>query len=48
MNAIHYVIRLTRRVSLVEQELLILPEHMTSFPVFSGVGVGRSLFFCAL
>jgi hypothetical protein len=37
MNAIHYLTRLTRRVSLVEQELLILAEHLTSSPVFSGV-----------
>jgi len=35
--------RLTRRVSLVEQKLLTLPEHMTSPPVFSGVRVTRSL-----
>ena len=37
MNAVHYLTRLTRRVSLVEQELLILPEYLTSSPVFSGV-----------
>ena len=37
MNAIHYLTRVTRRVSLVEQELLILPEHPTSSPVFTGV-----------
>ena len=35
--------RLTRRVSLVEQELLTIPEHMSSPPVFSGVRVTRSL-----
>ena len=35
--------RLTRRVSLVEQELLILPEHLRSPPNFSGVRVTRSL-----
>ena len=34
---------LTRRVSLVEQELLTLPEHMSSPPVFSGVRGTRSL-----
>jgi hypothetical protein len=28
MNAVHYLTRLTRRVSLVEQELLILPEYL--------------------
>jgi hypothetical protein len=37
------VTRLTRRVPLVEQELLILPEHMSSPPVFSRVRVTRSL-----
>ena len=37
------VARLTRRVPLVEQELLILPEHLSSPPVFSGVPVTRSL-----
>jgi hypothetical protein len=38
-----FVTRLTWRVSLVEQELLTLPEHMSSPPVFSGVRVTRSL-----
>jgi hypothetical protein len=37
------IIRLTRRVPLVEQELLTLPEHLSSPPVFSGVCVTRSL-----
>jgi hypothetical protein len=37
------VTRLTRRVPLVEQELLTLPEHLNSPPVFSGVRVTRSL-----
>jgi hypothetical protein len=32
-----FVTRLTRRVQLVEQELLNLPEHLSSSPVFSGV-----------
>ena len=35
--------RSTRRVPLVEQELLTLPEHLCSPPVFSGVCVSRSL-----
>ena len=34
---------LTRRVPLVEQDLLTIPEHLTSPPVFSGVRVTRSL-----
>ena len=38
-----FVTRVTRRVSLVEQELPNLPEHLSSPPVFSGV---RSLVFC--
>jgi hypothetical protein len=37
------VTRLTRQVSLVEQELLTLPGHLSSPPVFSGVLVARSL-----
>jgi hypothetical protein len=37
------VTRLTRRVSLVEQEPPTLPEHLSSPPVFSGVRVTRSL-----
>ena len=35
--------RLTRRVPLVEQELLTLREHLSSSPTFSGVRVTRSL-----
>ena len=38
-----FVTRLRRRVSLVEQELHTLPEHLSSPPVFSGVRVTRSL-----
>ena len=38
-----FVTRLTRRVPLVEQELLTLPEHLISSPVLSGVRVARSL-----
>jgi len=37
------VTRLTRRVSLVEQELLTFPEHLCSPPVFSGVRDTRFL-----
>jgi hypothetical protein len=38
-----FVTRLTRRVPLVEQELLTLLEHMSLPPVFIGVRVTRSL-----
>jgi hypothetical protein len=38
-----FVTRLTRRVSLVEHELLTLPEHLSSPLVISGVRVTRSL-----
>ena len=38
--------RVTRRVPHVEQELLTLPENMSSPPVFSGVRFVRSLVFC--
>ena len=38
--------RLTRQVPIVEQELLTLPEHLSSTPVFSNVHVTRSLALC--
>ena len=38
--------RLKRRVPLVEQELLTLPEHLSSSSVLSGVRVTRSLVLC--
>ena len=38
-----FVTTLRRRWPLVEQELLNLPEHLSSPPVFSGVRVTRSL-----
>ena len=38
-----FVTILTRRVPLVEQELLNLPEHLSSPPVFSEVRVTQSL-----
>ena len=43
-----FVTRLTRRVPLVEPELLTLSEHLSSPPVLSGVSVTRSsvLFVC--
>ena len=41
-----FITRLTRRVPLAEQELITLPEHMSSPPVFSGVRVTWSLVLC--
>ena len=41
-----FVTRLTRRVPLVEQELMTLPEHLCSSPVFCGVRITRSLVLC--
>ena len=41
-----FVTRLTRRVPLVEQELLTLPEHLISPTVLSGVRVTGSLVLC--
>ena len=41
-----FVTRLTRRVPLVEQELLTLPEHLSSSSIFSGVGVTPYLVIC--
>ena len=41
-----FVIRLTRRVTLVRQVLLTLPEHLNSPPVIIWVRVIRSLVLC--
>ena len=41
-----FVTRLTRRVSLVEQELPTPPELPSSPPVFSGIHVTRSYVLC--
>jgi len=41
-----FITRLARRMSLVEQELLTLPDHLSSPPVFSGVRVTRCLVLC--
>ena len=41
-----FVTRLTRWMVLVEQELPTLPEHLSSSPIFSDVGVTRSLVLC--
>jgi hypothetical protein len=41
-----FVIRVTRRVPLVEQEQLTFLEHPISVPVFSGACVTRSLVLC--
>ena len=41
-----FVTRLIRRVPLLEQELLTLPEHLSSPLVFSGARVTRSLVLC--
>jgi hypothetical protein len=38
-----FVTRLTRLVPLLEQELLTLPEHLNSPPVFSSIRVTQSL-----
>ena len=35
-------------MSLVEQELHTLLEHLSSYPVFSGVRVARSLVSCVM
>ena len=43
---IGFVTRLTRQVPLVAQELPVLPEHLSSPPVFSGVSVTWSLLLC--
>jgi hypothetical protein len=48
INWIRQFLFLLRRVSLVEQELLTLMEHIRSPPPFSGVRVDRSLVLCVV
>jgi hypothetical protein len=48
INLIRQFLFLLRRVSLVEQELLTLMEHISSPPVFNGVRVDRSLVLCVV
>ena len=43
-----FVTRVTRRVSLVEQEPPTLPEYLSSSPVLSVVRVTRSLVLCVI
>jgi hypothetical protein len=43
-----FVTRVTQRVPLVEQELVIRPKYLSSDSVFNGVRVARSLVFCAM
>jgi hypothetical protein len=43
-----FVTRVTRRASLVEQEMCTLPEHLSSPAVFSGVRITRSLVLCVM
>jgi len=44
-NLSGFVTRVTRRVPHAEQELLTLPDHLSSTPVFNGVRVARSFVF---
>ena len=43
-----FVTSVKRRMPLVEQEQLTLPEHLSIHPVFSEVRVAQSLAFCVL
>ena len=42
------LLAITRRVSLVKQELSTLPEHLITTPVFNVVHVAESLVFCVV
>jgi hypothetical protein len=42
------IYRVTWRVTLVEQELFTLPEHLSSPMVFNGVRAARSYVFCVV
>ena len=48
IHALSLVTRVTRRFPQVGQELLSIPEHLNSPPIFSGVCVARSLVFCVV
>jgi hypothetical protein len=43
-----FVIKVTRRMPLVEQELLTIPQHLSSPPISSVVHVTRSLVLCVI
>ena len=43
-----FVARATRRVPYVEQELFVLPEHLSSLPDFSGIYITQSFVFCVI
>jgi hypothetical protein len=43
-----FVTRVTQWVPHVEQELLTLPEYLSSPPIFSGVCIARYLVFCVM
>jgi hypothetical protein len=43
-----FVIKVTRRMPLVEQELLTIPQHLSSPPISSVVRVTRSLVLCVM
>ena len=43
-----FVTRVTRRILLGEQELLILQIHMSSALVFSGISVAQSCYTCSV
>jgi len=43
-----YRLTVTRRVSLVEQELLPLLEYLSTLPVFIWIRIARSLVFCVV
>jgi len=43
-----HVIKVTRRVPLVGQESLTLPEHLSSPPVFSGIRVAQIVVICVV
>ena len=46
VNSLLFATRVRRWVPLVEQELLTLPEYLSSSPDFSGFRVARSLALC--
>ena len=48
MTSLGLLTRITRRVSLVEDELLTLPEYVSLLLIYNGAPVAKSLAFCVV
>ena len=48
ITSLGFLTRTTRRVSLVEEELLTLPEYLSLLLIYNGVPVAKSLALCVV